>query len=116
MDVAVKVAFLPKFLALTSQLTRSDLLHSLKKLGHEDQWWLVREQMDVLGHQDVGVNHRLVACPGLFQYGLHCALKTRRIEKREPVKATERDEVESFRFLEPLQTVRHGSIISPVTI
>jgi hypothetical protein len=27
------------------------------------------------------------------------------------VKATEGDEVESFRFLEPFQTVRHGSII-----
>jgi hypothetical protein len=27
------------------------------------------------------------------------------------VKATESDEVESFRFLEPFQTVRHGSII-----
>jgi hypothetical protein len=111
MDVAVKVAFLPELLALASQFTRSDLLYSLEKLGHEDRWWLVDEQMYVLGHQDVGVDPRLMSCTSQFQYGLNCVLGVRRIEKRETVKATESDKVESFCFLEPFQTVRHGSII-----
>jgi hypothetical protein len=111
MDVAVKVAFLPELLALTSQFARSDLLYCFEKLGHEDRWRLVDEQMDVLGHQDVGVDPRLMSCASQFQYGLHCVLGVRRIEKRETVKATESDEVESFCFLEPFQTVRYGSIL-----
>src|ERR1035437_3246573 len=111
MDVAVKVAFLPELLVLTSQFTRSNLLYGFEKLGHEDRWWLVDEQMDVLGHQDVGVDPRLMSCASQFQYGLNCVLGVRRIEKRETVKATESDEVESFRFLEPFQAVRHGGII-----
>jgi hypothetical protein len=69
--------------------------------------------MDVLGHQDVGVNPRLMSCASQFQYGLDCVLGVRRIEKRETVKATESNEVESFCFLEPFQIVRHGSIIVP---
>ena len=110
-DIAVKVAFLPELLVLTSEFARSDLLHGFEKLGNEDRWWLVDEQMDVLGHQDVGVDPRLMSRTSQFQYGLNCVLGAWGIEKRETVKATERDEVESFCSLEPLQAVGHGSII-----
>jgi hypothetical protein len=48
---------------------------------------------------------------GTLQYGLNYVLGGRCIEKRETVKTTERDEVKSFCFLEPFQTVRHGIII-----
>jgi hypothetical protein len=71
--------------------------------GHEDRWRLVDEQMDVLGHEDVGVNPGLMSCARQFEHGLDGVLGTRRIEQRELVKATESDEVECFRFLEPLQ-------------
>ena len=111
MDIAIKVTLLPELFALTPQFARSDLLYRLKKLGHKDRWWLIDEQMDVLGHQNVGVDPRLVPCTSQFQYGLNCVLGVRCIEKRETVKATEGDEVESFCFLEPFQTVRHGAII-----
>src|ERR1035437_539396 len=70
MDVAIKVTFLPELLALTSQFARSDLLDGFEKLGHEDRWWFVDEQMNVLGHQDVGVNPRLMSRTSQFQYGL----------------------------------------------
>jgi hypothetical protein len=60
--------------------------------------------MDVLGHQDVGVNPGLMLGARPFEDGLDGVLCTRRIEQRESVKATESDEVECFRFLEPLQT------------
>jgi len=73
-NVAVKVAFLPEFLARASQFARSDLLYGFEKLGHKDRWWLVDKQMDVLGHQDVGVDPRLMSCASQFQYGLHCVL------------------------------------------
>jgi hypothetical protein len=110
-NVAVKVAFLPELLALASQFARSDLLYGFEKLGHEDRWWLVDEQMYVLGHQDVRVDPRLMSCTSRFQYGLNCLPGARRIEQRKTVKATESDEVESFCFLEPFQTVRYGSIL-----
>jgi hypothetical protein len=110
-DVTVKVAFLPELLMLASQFARSDLLYGFEKLGHENRWWLVDEYMDVLGHQDVGVNPRLMSCTSQFQYGLNSVFGVWRIEKGETVKATESNEVESFCFLEPFQTVRHGSII-----
>jgi hypothetical protein len=54
--------------------------------------------------------------PRSFKYGLDYILGVWRIEERETVKATEGDEVESFRFLKPLQTVRHGSIIDVATV
>jgi hypothetical protein len=111
MDIAVKVAFLPELLTLTSQLARGDLLYGFEKLGHEDRWRLVDEQMDVLGHQDVGVDSRVMSLTSQFQYGLNCVLGVRRIEKRETVKATEGDEAESFGLLKPFQTVWRGSIL-----
>jgi len=111
MDVAVIVTLLPKLLALTFQFARSDLLDCFEKLSDENRWWLVDEQMDVLRHQNVGVDPRLMSCASQFKYGLNCVLGVRRIEKRETVKATESDEVESFCFLEPFQIVRHGAII-----
>src|ERR1035437_4532360 len=111
MDVAVKVAFLPELLALASQFARGDLLDGFEKLGHEDRWRLVDKQMDVLRHQDVGVDHCLMSCTSQFQYGLDCVPGTGHIEEREMVKATEGNEVESFCLLEPFQTVRHGAII-----
>jgi hypothetical protein len=110
-NVAVKVAFLPELIARASQFARSDLLYGFEKLGQEDRKWLVDEQMYVLGHQDVGIDPSLVSCTSQFQYGLNCLLGSRRIEERETAKATEGDEMESFRFLEPFQTVRHGIII-----
>jgi hypothetical protein len=51
-----------------------------------------------------------------FQDGLDCVLGFRRLEERETAKATEGDEVESFRFLEPFQAVRHGPIIAVATV
>jgi hypothetical protein len=67
--------------------------------------------MDVLGHQDVGIDPRMMACTSQFQNGFNCVFGVWRIEKRETVKATESNEVESFRFLEPFQAVWHGFII-----
>jgi len=72
--------------------------------------------MDVLGHQDVGVDPGPMSRAGHFQYGLNCVFGTCCIEKRETVKATESNEVEGFRFLEPFQTVRHRSIIDVMRV
>ena len=50
--------------------------------------------------------------PGQFRNGLDCLPGARRIEQKKTVKATESDEVKSFRFLEPFQTIRHGPIMA----
>jgi hypothetical protein len=96
MNIAVKVAFLLELLAQAFQFARSDLLEGFEKLSQEDGRWLVDEQMDVLRHQDVGVDPRLMPRARHFQYGLHGVFGLRRFEKRKTVKATEGDKVESF--------------------
>ena len=112
MDVAVKVAFLPELLALASQFARCNLLAGFKELGHENRWRFVDKQMDVLGHEDVSVDPRLMPRASHFQYCLHDLLGLRCFKKRETVITTEGDEVQRLRFLKPLQTARHGSILN----
>jgi len=112
MDVTVKITFLPELLTRPSQFVRCNLLEGLEKLGQEDRWRLIDEQMDVLWHQDVSVNPRLMPRASHFLYGLHDLLGLRHFKKRETVKTTEGDEVQRLRFLKPLQTARHGSILN----
>ena len=45
----------------------------------------------------------------LLQRGLDCIHDSRCFKERETVRTTERDEVESLRFLERLQAVWHGA-------
>ena len=69
-DVAIVVAFLPKLLARSSQLARSDLLDGFEKLRQQNPRWLVDEQVNMLRHQNVGVNPRLMSSARLLQHGL----------------------------------------------
>src|SRR5271157_5631161 len=75
---------------------------------------LVDRQVDMFRHQDVSVDPGLMTCPGLFQNGLERLRGFRRFKERKTVKATERDELKGFRFLEPLQAIGHGSIVTPL--
>ena len=69
MDVRVKITGLPKLPAIASQLAGSDLLERLQKLRYEDGGRLVDQQVNIFGHQHVGVNPGLMTRPGLFQNG-----------------------------------------------
>ena len=111
MDVRVKITGLPKLPAIASQLAGSDLLERLQKLRYEDGGRLVDQQVNIFGHQHVGVNPGLMTRPGLFQNGLDRFLEFRGFRQRKPVKATERDEVKSLRSLETLQAVRHRAMV-----
>ena len=111
-DVAVIIALLPELFALASQFARGGLLEDFEKLGNEDRWWLVHEQMDVFGHQNVCVDPCLMPGPRPFQHGLDRLPRSERFKQRQTVKATEGDEVKSFRLLKPFQATRHGSILS----
>lgn len=87
-----------------------DLLECFEKLGYEDRWRFVEEQMVVLGHPYPDVNPGRMSGTRQFEHGLDGALGTGRIEQEESVKATEFNEVEWCRFLEPLNTWCHGFI------
>lgn len=50
--------------------------------------------------------------PSLFQDSLDHILGLGSFKKRKPMKSAEGDEMESFRFLEPLQTTRHAEIMT----
>jgi len=110
-DVRVKIAGLPELQAIAFQLAGSDLLGRFQKLGYEDRWRLVDQQVDMLRHQHVGVNPGLMPCPGLFKNGFDRIFGFGCLKEGKPVKPTEGDEVESFRFLEPFQTIRHAVLV-----
>ena len=112
-DVAIVVAILPELLTWPSQLPRSDLLEGFEKLRQENPRRLVGEQVNVLEHQHVGVNSRLMPRARLFQHGFHGFPGSRRFQQRETMKTTEADEVQRFRLLEPFQAARHGPILTP---
>jgi hypothetical protein len=111
-DVAVEVAVLPKLLAGTSKLSGRRLFEGFEELSEQDVLGLVDEQMDVLGHEDVGIDTGFMAEPGPFEDGLDDVLGLRAGEVGETVEATEGNEVERLGLLVSLQTVGHGCIVS----
>jgi hypothetical protein len=50
------------------QLARSELLEYLKKAGKSSDQRLIRQQMDVLRHQDICSDTQSSFFPDLFQY------------------------------------------------
>ena len=81
-DVTDVVAFLPELLARSSQLARSDLLDGFEELGQQDLRRLIDKQVNMLWHQDVGVNARMMPCMRLFQNGLDRLSGSRLFEQR----------------------------------
>lgn len=53
-DVAVEVAGLPELVAEALEGAGGGLLEGLDPLVEQDAWGLVDEEVDVLGHEDVG--------------------------------------------------------------
>jgi len=69
-DIAVVIAGLPELFARSSQLARSHLLDGLEKLRQYNLRRFIDKQMDMLGHQDVGVNSRTMPCARMFEHRL----------------------------------------------
>jgi len=76
-------------------------------LSQEDVWGLVDEEVDVLGHEDVGIDSGLVTGSDLFEdlkaevFGVGVG------EVGETVETTEGDEVEGLGLLESFEAVGH---------
>lgn len=100
--------------AIAFQFAGSDLLERFEELRYEDERRLVDQQVDVFGHEHVGINPGLMTRAGLLQDGFYRFLGARRRQERKSVKATERDEVESLRLLEAFQTDGHAVIVVPL--
>jgi hypothetical protein len=66
-DVAVEVPVLPELLAGPFELSGCRLFEGFEELGEEDVRRLVDEEMDVLRHEDVGIDTGFVAEPCLFE-------------------------------------------------
>ncbi len=107
----VVVARLPEVILLTLEMAGSSLLEGLQKLRYEDAGRFVHEQMNVLRHEDVGVDSGLMTGSGLFKDCLNEILCSRVGKIRQAVKATEGDEVEGLGLLITMETVRHGNIV-----
>ena len=111
MDSAVKVVLLPEPLSIALEFAGGSLHEGLEKLRHNDRRRLIHQQVDMLGHQDVGVDSSPMTCPNLLRNSFDRILGFRRFKERETVTATEGDEVKGLGFLEPFQTVGHGPIL-----
>src|SRR5580658_5509249 len=61
-NITVVVALLPELLARSTQLARSPLLARLTQLRQQNPRRLVAEQLNMLGHQNVGVTPRQMPC------------------------------------------------------
>ena len=66
-DVAVEVAGLPELVAGAFEGAGGELLEGLDPLIEQDGRGLVDEEVDVLGHEDVGVDMGVVTGSGLFE-------------------------------------------------
>lgn len=63
-DVAVEVSGLPELVAGALEGAGCGLLEGLEELGEKDFRWLVDDEMDVLRHEDVGVDAGLMTGTG----------------------------------------------------
>ena len=81
-DIAVVIAGLPELFARSSQLARSHLLDAFQKLRQYNLRRFIDKKMDMFGHQDVGVNSRMMLCASLFQHRLERLPGSRRFKKR----------------------------------
>lgn len=110
-DVAVEVAGLPELVAGSFELAGGGLFEGFEELGEQDSGWLVDDEMDVLGHEDVGVDAGLMTGTGLLEVGLDEGFGLRCGEVGETVVTTEGDEVEGLGLLVSLEAVGHLGIL-----
>ncbi len=111
-DVAVEVAGLPELVVGALELAGGGLLEGLDPLVEQDARGLVDEEVDVLGHEDVGVDTGVVTGSGLFEEEFGEVLVGCVGKVGETVVTTEGEEVEGFGLVEASQAVGHGEIVT----
>jgi hypothetical protein len=82
------------------------LLERLEELRNNDGRRSVHEQMDVLRHQDIGVDSGLTAGTSLFQNSFDDVPGFGGCKERKPLVTTEGDEVETLCLLKTRQPRR----------
>ena len=112
-DVEVVVTDVPEG-ALRGLLADGELeeVHCFRELGQSGcrggGGWLGQEQMDVLGHDDVGEDVEVKLLTGSFEGVLEEVSGFRGAEIGSAVVTTDRDEMVVVFGLESFETVRHG--------
>ncbi len=82
--VEVVVTGLPELFACAFEGYGGFAFDDLEEGGEDASFWLAGEEVNVLGHEDVGVDGEVVGVPGLFDdsfedvFGVGCSRKGRR--------------------------------------
>jgi hypothetical protein len=82
--------------------------------GEGVSFWFAGEEVNVLGHEDVGVDGEVVGVAGLFDDSFEDVFGVGVFEKGETVVATEGDEVELAGGLAAFEAQWHGWILAGV--
>ena len=88
------------------------MLEGLDSLVEQDVRGLVDEEVNVLGHEDVGVDTGVVTGPGLFEEEFGEVLGGWVGEVGETVVTAEGEEVEGLGLVVSFQAVGHGEIVT----
>src|SRR5215469_14574163 len=106
MDVEIVIAALPE-----GPLRSPGGCGNLERLDrgcHGSMAGFVDEQMHMLGHDYITENRPLVAIADKLEGVLECLRRLNRVQVRQAVIATERDEVQRAAMLVSSQAARHG--------
>ena len=115
-DVEVVVARLPEVISDAEELFGAFLFQDSKGGGEGVVGGFGEEEVDVLGHKDVGVEVEAVGLADLFEDLFDDVLGIVSGEEREAVMAAEGDEVEIAGLLVTLQALGHGGSLGAVDL
>lgn len=104
-DIEVVVASLPELrLAGSLQQLGRALLQYLKSGGEREDFWFSYEQMDVLRHEDVSGDYKLILFADSLEFVFEDGVSAGARQQWEPMTTTEGDEVETAGSLNTNQT------------
>lgn len=110
--VEVVVAHLPELLSTPFEKLGGRTFQAAHGCGQLLKLWLGKEKMDVLGHDHIAEEKELMPLADAFENFFEGGSGVVVVEVREPMKATEGDEVVMAFNLVALQTTRHEAIVS----
>ena len=86
-----------------------------ERFDEHSQWdgeGLIDSEMDMLGHDDVGVDSRSVTGPCFLKNFLYCCLRFIRQEIGQTVKTAKGDEMDIFSLMVTFETPGHCVMVS----
>jgi hypothetical protein len=108
-DIEVVIATLPELLLVGwLEFPGGELLEDLEEGGEGVEGWFVGEQVDMLGHEDIGRDEEALLPARLFQESLDGVFYLGSVQEGLTFVATEGDEVEVAGLLKAFEARWHG--------